>query len=56
MPQTPSKQTKLTGLVMRLAPRDLEALRELSTRTRVRQSVYLREAISDLLGKYQHLL
>ena len=30
----------------------VERLRELSRRTRVHQSEYLREAVDDLLGKY----
>jgi predicted DNA-binding protein len=30
----------------------LERLKELSKKTRVRQSEYLREAIADLLAKY----
>ena len=30
----------------------LEALKDLSKTTRIRQSEYLREAISDLLAKY----
>jgi len=32
-----------------------EALRRLSAVTRVSQSEYLREAVSDLLRKYRHL-
>jgi len=47
---------RLTGLVIRLPREDFDRLRSLSTHTRVRQSEYLREAISDLLGKYSHLL
>lgn len=34
----------------------VEALRELSRRTRVAQSEYLREAVEDLLAKYQTVL
>jgi hypothetical protein len=34
----------------------VEALRELSRRTRVAQSEYLREAVDDLLQKYQTVL
>ena len=33
----------------------VEKLRELSRRTRVAQSEYLREAVDDLLGKYHKL-
>lgn len=36
-----------------LPPADLAALRELSKKTRVSQSAYLREAVADLLAKYQ---
>ncbi|MBL8956931.1 MAG: ribbon-helix-helix domain-containing protein [Myxococcaceae bacterium] len=34
----------------------VEALRELSRRTRVAQSEYLREAVEDLLSKYRAVL
>lgn len=34
----------------------VEALRELSRRTRVAQSEYLREAVDDLLAKYRGVL
>jgi hypothetical protein len=34
----------------------VEALRELSRRTRVAQSEYLREAVEDLLTKYKTVL
>ena len=34
----------------------VEALRELSRRTRVAQSEYLREAVDDLLAKYKGVL
>lgn len=34
----------------------VEALRELSRRTRVAQSEYLREAVDDLLAKYNGVL
>lgn len=33
----------------------VEKLRELSRRTRIAQSEYLREAVDDLLGKYDRL-
>ncbi len=42
----------LVGLLIRLPAPDYHRLKALSTRTRVRQSEYLREAISDLLRKY----
>ena len=44
---------RLTSVVFRLNKEKLETLKELSRHTRVRQSEYLREAISDLLGKYE---
>jgi hypothetical protein len=34
---------------------EVSKLRELSRRTRVAQSEYLREAVDDLLTKYDHL-
>lgn len=46
-------RTRLTSLVFRIPKPRLEQLKELSRRTRVRQSEYLREAIADLLQKYQ---
>jgi predicted DNA-binding protein len=43
---------RLTSVVFRLNRDRLESLKELSKSTRIRQSEYLREAISDLLEKY----
>jgi hypothetical protein len=43
---------RLLSLVFRLERHKLEALKDLSRSTRIRQSEYLREAIADLLGKY----
>ena len=45
-----SKQ--LVSLVFRIPKNSLEQLKGLSAKTRVRQSEYLREAIEDLLVKY----
>ena len=45
----------LVGLLIRLPARDYRRLKELSSRTRIRQSEYLREAIADLLRKYGSL-
>ncbi|HMK72888.1 MAG TPA: ribbon-helix-helix domain-containing protein [Myxococcaceae bacterium] len=45
-------QSRLTSVVFRLTKDRLEALKTLSRGTRIRQSEYLREAISDLLLKY----
>ena len=44
---------RLTSVVFRLSREKLDALKELSRSTRIRQSEYLREAISDLLHKYE---
>jgi predicted DNA-binding protein len=44
---------RLTSLVFRIPRPRLEQLKQLSRKTRVRQSEYLREAIADLLTKYQ---
>ena len=44
---------RLLSLVFRLERAKLEALKDLSKSTRNRQSEYLREAISDLLVKYE---
>ncbi|AKJ04370.1 MULTISPECIES: ribbon-helix-helix domain-containing protein [Archangium] len=47
---------RLTSVVFRLNREKLDALKELSRSTRIRQSEYLREAISDLLTKYEDRL
>lgn len=47
---------RLTSIVFRLQRERLDALKELSRETRIRQSEYLREAITDLLGKYEDSL
>ncbi|HYV43636.1 MAG TPA: ribbon-helix-helix domain-containing protein [Myxococcaceae bacterium] len=47
---------RLTSLVFRLQVNRLDALKELSRATRIRQSEYLREAITDLLDKYEDKL
>jgi predicted DNA-binding protein len=47
---------RLTSVVFRLNRDRLENLKELSKATRIRQSEYLREAISDLLEKYEERL
>lgn len=46
----------LTSVVFRLQRDRLETLKDLSKQTRIRQSEYLREAISDLLEKYEDRL
>lgn len=45
--------TKLASLVFRLNQSKLQSLKDLTRATRVRQSEYLREAITDLLEKYE---
>jgi predicted DNA-binding protein len=47
-----NENSRLTSVVFRLNRDRLEALKDLSRETRVRQSEYLREAITDLLEKY----
>lgn len=48
--------SRLTSVVFRLNRDRLDSLKELSKETRIRQSEYLREAISDLLEKYEERL
>jgi hypothetical protein len=38
-----------------VAPEKVDRLRDLSKRTRIAQSEYLREAVDDLLSKYHRL-
>jgi len=47
---------RLTSVVFRLNKDRLETLKDLSRETRIRQSEYLREAIGDLLEKYEDRL
>ncbi|MBX5480363.1 MAG: ribbon-helix-helix domain-containing protein [Myxococcaceae bacterium] len=51
-----SDTPRLTSIVFRLQRDRLDALKELSRETRIRQSEYLREAIGDLLEKYEDTL
>jgi predicted DNA-binding protein len=44
--------SRLTSMLIRLPPNLADRLRDLSRRTRIRQSEYLREAVRDLLEKY----
>lgn len=46
-------EPRLTSIVFRLSREKLDTLKELSRNTRIRQSEYLREAITDLLEKYE---
>ena len=52
----PVNDMHLASVVFRLQKDRLESLKELSKQTRIRQSEYLREAISDLLEKYEDRL
>jgi hypothetical protein len=47
--------SRLEPMLVRLPPRLAEQLRQLARATRIRQSDYLREAVADLLAKYDHL-
>ena len=51
-----NENSRLTSVVFRLSRERLELLKDLSRETRVRQSEYLREAITDLLDKYTEKL
>ncbi len=50
---TPAKEVVSTHVLVE--PEKVDQLRELSRRTRVAQSEYLREAVDDLLVKYEKL-
>lgn len=49
------EKESLVGLLIRLPAGDYQRLKTLSSRTRIRQSEFLREAIADLLSKYGQL-
>jgi len=54
-PQTPPSApnaARLEPMLVRLPPELASRLRQLARATRIRQSDYLREAVSDLLAKY----
>ncbi|HYQ80528.1 MAG TPA: ribbon-helix-helix domain-containing protein [Anaeromyxobacteraceae bacterium] len=42
-------------MLIRLPPQLADRLRRLARATRIRQSDYLREAVTDLLAKYGHV-
>jgi predicted transcriptional regulator len=50
------QQNRLEPMLIRLPPALAERLRRLARATRIRQSDYLREAVSDLLAKYGHVI
>ncbi|MFT3835522.1 MAG: ribbon-helix-helix domain-containing protein [Myxococcaceae bacterium] len=49
------KEADVVSTHVLVAEDQVEKLRELSRRTRVAQSEYLREAVDDLLAKYRKL-
>ncbi|MBI3184149.1 MAG: ribbon-helix-helix domain-containing protein [Myxococcales bacterium] len=51
---SPDKPAKVVSTHVLVAEGKVEKLRELSRKTRVAQSEYLREAVDDLLLKYLH--
>ena len=50
-----SQGLRLEPMLIRLPPDLADRLRRLARATRIRQSDYLREAVSDLLTKYGHV-
>jgi predicted DNA-binding protein len=50
-----ASSNRLEPMLVRLPPTLAEQLRQLARATRIRQSDYLREAVADLLNKYNHL-
>ena len=48
--------SRLEPMLIRLPPALADRLRRLARLTRVRQSDYLREAVADLLAKYEHVI
>ncbi len=55
-PTPTSAQPRLEPMLIRLPPGLADRLRRLARATRIRQSDYLREAVSDLLSKYGHVV
>ncbi len=51
-----NQASRLEPMLVRLPPELADRLRQLARATRIRQSDYLREAVSDLLAKYSHLM
>ena len=50
--ESPEVRSEVVSTHVLVAEDQVEKLRELSVRTRVAQSEYLREAVDDLLAKY----
>ena len=51
----PASEPEVVSTHVLVSEDQVERLRELSKRTRIAQSEYLREAVDDLLGKYHKL-
>lgn len=51
-PSPSSRKAEVVSTHVLVSEIQAEKLRELSRRTRIAQSEYLREAVDDLLGKY----
>lgn len=51
-PQERSPENDIVSTHVLVPEEQVQKLRELSRRTRIAQSEYLREAVEDLLGKY----
>lgn len=56
IPMEQNHPIRLEPMLIRLPPVLAEQLRLLARATRVRQSDYLREAVADLLAKYEHVI
>jgi predicted transcriptional regulator len=50
-----ASNARLEPMLVRLPPSLAQQLRDLARATRIRQSDYLREAVADLVAKYQHV-
>jgi hypothetical protein len=55
VPTVPGNAVRLEPMLVRLPPELASRLRRLARATRIRQSDYLREAVTDLLMKYGHV-
>jgi hypothetical protein len=55
IPTVPGTPVRLEPMLVRLPPELAMRLRRLARATRIRQSDYLREAVTDLLMKYGHV-
>jgi hypothetical protein len=51
-PSSPPPESDVVSTHVLVPEEQVQKLRELSRRTRIAQSEYLREAVEDLLGKY----